>query len=95
MSVINIWVDHQDLPGSAAGRNYGAKAGIIKSGQQGSSGQIRVNVWMYTWSRLVRRNSAVCLGSDLVEDSYQDAELTISLEQLASRALSSAENAIT
>ena len=94
--ITTIGLDHQDLLGSTLEEITAQKAGIIKSGQQVVVGPVTsecMNVIREIASERGATVQAFGEGFSLVEDSYQDTELTISLEQLALKGAFQKENA--
>ena len=94
--ITTIGLDHQDLLGSTLEEITAQKAGIIKSGQQVVVGPVTrecMDVIRSTASKQGATVQAFGEGFSLVEDSYQDIELTIPLEQLALNGTFQKENA--
>lgn len=94
--ITTIGLDHQDLLGSTLEEITAQKAGIIKSGQQVVVGPVTRKCLDVIRGIASEKGATVqAFGEDfsLVEDSYQDAELTISLEQLALKGAFQKENA--
>ena len=94
--ITTIGLDHQDLLGSTLEEITAQKAGIIKSGQQVVVGPVTRECMDVIRSTASQQGATVqAFGEDfsLVEDSYQDNELTISLEQLALKGAFQKENA--
>ena len=94
--ITTIGLDHQDLLGSTLEEITAQKAGIIKSGQQVVVGPVTRKCLDVIRGVASEKGATVqAFGEDfsLVEDSYQDAELTISLEQLALKGAFQKENA--
>ena len=94
--ITTIGLDHQDLLGSTLEEITAQKAGIIKSGQQVVVGPVTRECMDVIRGVTSEKGATVqAFGEDfsLVEDSYQDAELTISLEQLALKGAFQKENA--
>ena len=94
--ITTIGLDHQDLLGSTLEEITAQKAGIIKSGQQVVVGPVTRECMDVIRSTASKQGATVqAFGEDfsLVEDSYQDTELTISLEQLALKGAFQKENA--
>ena len=94
--ITTIGLDHQDLLGSTLEEITAQKAGIIKSGQQVVVGPVSC-VCMDVIREIASEKGATvqAFGEDfsLVEDSYQDTVLTISLKQLALNGAFQKENA--
>lgn len=94
--ITTIGWDHQDLLGSTLEEITAQKAGIIKAGQQVVVGPVTrecMDVIRSTASKQGATVQAFGEGFSLVEDSYQDIELTIPLEQLALNGTFQKENA--
>ena len=94
--ITTIGLDHQDLLGSTLEEITAQKAGIIKAGQQVVVGPVTRECMDVIREIASEKGATVqAFGEDfsLVEDSYQDAELTISLEQLALKGAFQKENA--
>lgn len=94
--ITTIGLDHQDLLGTTLEEITAQKAGIIKSGQQVIVGPVTrecMDVIRDTASKQAATVQAFGEDFSLVEDSYQDAALTISLEQLALQGAFQKENA--
>ena len=94
--ITTIGLDHQDLLGSTLEEITVQKAGIIKAGQQVVVGPVTRECMDVIHSTASKQGATVqAFGEDfsLVEDSYQDTELTISLEQLALKGAFQKENA--
>lgn len=94
--ITTIGLDHQDLLGSTLEEITAQKAGIIKDGQQVVVGPVTRECMDVIHSTASKQGATVqAFGEDfsLVEDSYQDTELTISLEQLALKGAFQKENA--
>ena len=94
--ITTIGLDHQDLLGSTLEEITAQKAGIIKSGQQVVVGPVSrecMDVIRDTASKQAATVQAFDEDFFLIEDSYQDAELTISLKQLALNGAFQKENA--
>lgn len=94
--ITTIGLDHQDLLGSTLEEITAQKAGIIKSGQQVVVGPVTrecMDVIREIASEKGTTVQAFGENFSLVEDSYQDDELTISLEQLALKGAFQKENA--
>lgn len=94
--ITTIGLDHQDLLGTTLEEITAQKAGIIKSGQQVVVGLVTPECMDVIRGVASEKGATVqAFGEDfsLVEDSYQDAELTISLEQLALKGAFQKENA--
>ena len=94
--ITTIGLDHQDLLGSTLEEIAAQKAGIIKAGQQVVVGPVTrecMDVIRSTASKQGATVQAFGEGFSLVEDSYQDIELTIPLEQLALNGTFQKENA--
>ena len=94
--ITTIGLDHQDLLGSTLEEITAQKAGIIKAGQQVVVGPVTRECMDVIHSTASKQGATVqAFGEDfsLVEDSYQDTELTISLEQLALKGAFQKENA--
>jgi len=84
--ITTIGLDHQDLLGSTLEEITAQKAGIIKSGQQVVVGPVTRECMDVIREIASEKGATVqAFGEDfsLVEDSYQDTVLTISLKQLA------------
>ena len=94
--ITTIGLDHQDLLGSTLAEITAQKAGIIKSGQQVVVGPVTGECMDVIRNTASKQGATVqAFGEDfsLVEDSYQDAELSIPLEQLALQGAFQKENA--
>ena len=94
--ITTIGLDHQDLLGSTLEEITAQKAGIIKAGQQVVVGPVTRECMDVIHSTASKQGATVqAFGEDfsLVEDSYQDNELTIPLEQLALKGAFQKENA--
>lgn len=94
--ITTIGLDHQDLLGSTLEEITAQKAGIIKAGQQVVVGPVTrecMDVIRSTASKQGATVQAFGKGFSLVEDLYQDIELTIPLEQLALNGTFQKENA--
>ena len=94
--ITTIGLDHQDLLGSTLEEITAQKAGIIKSGQQVVVGPVTRECMDVIRSTASKQGATVqAFGEDfsLVEDSYQDDELTIPLKQLALNGAFQKENA--
>ena len=94
--ITTIGLDHQDLLGSTLEEITAQKAGIIKSGQQVVVGPVTRECMDVIREIASEKGATVqAFGEDfsLVEDSYQDIELTIPLEQLALKGTFQKENA--
>lgn len=94
--ITTIGLDHQDILGSTLEEITAQKAGIIKAGQQVVVGPVTRECMDVIHSTASKQGATVqAFGEDfsLVEDSYQDTELTISLEQLALKGAFQKENA--
>ena len=94
--ITTIGLDHQDLLGSTLEEITAQKAGIIKAGQQVVVGPVTrecMDVILSTASKQGATVQAFGKGFSLVEDLYQDIELTIPLEQLALNGTFQKENA--
>ena len=94
--ITTIGLDHQDLLGSTLEEITAQKAGIIKAGQQVVVGPVTRECMDVIHSTASKQGATVqAFGEDfsLVEDSYQDTELMISLEQLALKGAFQKENA--
>ena len=94
--ITTIGLDHQDLLGSTLEEITAQKAGIIKSGQQVVVGPVTRECMDVIRGVTSEKGATVqAFGEDfsLVEDSYQDIELTIPLEQLALKGAFQKENA--
>ena len=94
--ITTIGLDHQDLLGSTLEEITAQKAGIIKSGQQVVVGPVTRECMDVIRSTASKQGATVqAFGEDfsLVEDSYQDTELTILLEQLSLKGAFQKENA--
>lgn len=94
--ITTIGLDHQDLLGSTLEEITAQKAGIIKSGQQVVVGPV-TRECMDVIREIASEKGATVQAFDedffLIEDSYQDAELTIPLKQLALQGAFQKENA--
>jgi len=94
--ITTIGLDHQDLLGSTLEEITAQKAGIIKAGQQVVVGPVTRECMDVIRSTASQQGATVqAFGEDfsLVEDSYQDDELTIPLKQLALNGAFQKENA--
>lgn len=94
--ITTIGLDHQDLLGSTLEEITAQKAGIIKAGQQVVVGPVTRECMDVIRSTASKQGATMqAFGEDfsLVEDSYQDNELTIPLEQLALKGAFQKENA--
>lgn len=94
--ITTIGLDHQDLLGSTLEEITAQKAGIIKSGQQVVVGPVTRECMDVIREIASEKGATVrAFGEDfsIVEDSYQDNELTISLEHLALKGAFQKENA--
>ena len=94
--ITTIGLDHQDLLGSTLEEITAQKAGIIKAGQQVVVGPVTRECMDVIRGVASEKGATVqAFGEDfsLVEDSYQDNELTIPLEQLALKGAFQKENA--
>ena len=94
--ITTIGLDHQDLLGSTLVEITAQKAGIIKAGQQVVVGPVTRECMDVIRGVASEKGATVqAFGEDfsLVEDSYQDNELTIPLEQLALKGAFQKENA--
>ena len=94
--ITTIGLDHQDLLGSTLEEITAQKAGIIKAGQQVVVGPVTRECMDVIRSTASKQGATVqAFGEDfsLVEDSYQDTELTIPLEQLSLKGAFQKENA--
>ena len=94
--ITTIGLDHQDLLGTTLEEITAQKAGIIKAGQQVIVGPVTrecMDVIREIASEKGATVQAFGEDSSLVEDSYQDTKLTISLEQLALKGAFQKENA--
>ena len=94
--ITTIGLDHQDLLGSTLEEITAQKAGIIKAGQQVVVGPVTRECIDVIREIASEKGATVqAFGEDfsLVEDSYQDTKLTISLEQLALKGAFQKENA--
>ena len=94
--ITTIGLDHQDLLGTTLEEITAQKAGIIKSGQQVVVGPVTRECMDVIREIASEKGATVqAFGEDfsLVEDSYQDAELTIPLKQLALKGAFQKENA--
>ena len=94
--ITTIGLDHQDLLGSTLEEITAQKAGIIKAGQQVVVGPVTRECMDVIREIASEKGATVqAFGEDfsLVEDSYQDNELTIPLEQLALKGAFQKENA--
>ena len=94
--ITTIGLDHQDLLGSTLEEITAQKAGIIKPGQQVVVGPV-TRECMDIIRDIASQQGATVLafgeGFSLVDDSYQDAAFTISLEHLALQGAFQKENA--
>ena len=94
--ITTIGLDHQDLLGSTLEEITAQKAGIIKPGQQVVVGPV-TRECMDIIRDIASQQGATVLafgeGFSLVDDSYQDAAFTISLEHLALQGTFQKENA--
>jgi len=94
--ITTIGLDHQDLLGSTLEEITAQKAGVIKAGQQVVVGPVTRECMDVIRGVASEKGATVqAFGEDfsLVEDSYQDNELTIPLEQLALKGAFQKENA--
>ena len=94
--ITTIGLDHQDLLGSTLEEITVQKAGIIKAGQQVVVGPVTRECMDVIREIASEKGATVqAFGEDfsLVEDAYQDASLTIPLEQLALQGAFQKENA--
>lgn len=94
--ITTIGLDHQDLLGTTFEEITAQKAGIIKAGQQVVVGPVTRECMDVIRSTASKQGATVqAFGEDfsLVEDSYQDTVLTISLKQLALNGAFQKENA--
>ena len=94
--ITTIGLDHQDLLGSTLEEITAQKAGIIKAWQQVVVGPVTRECMDVIREIASEKGATVqAFGEDfsLVEDSYQDIELTIPLEQLALKGAFQKENA--
>ena len=94
--ITTIGLDHQDLLGSTLEEITAQKSGIIKSGQQVVVGPVTRECMDVIREIASEKGATVqAFGEDfsLVEDSYQDTVLTISLKQLALKGAFQKENA--
>jgi len=94
--ITTIGLDHQDLLGSTLEEITAQKAGIIKAGQQVVVGPVTRECMDVIREIASEKGATVqAFGEDfsLVEDSYQDTVLTISLKQLALNGAFQKENA--
>lgn len=94
--ITTIGLDHQDLLGSTLEEITVQKAGIIKPGQQVVIGPVTRECMDVIRDTASQQGAIVqAFGEDfsLVEDSYKDTELTISLKQLALQGAFQKENA--
>ena len=94
--ITTIGLDHQDLLGTTLEEITAQKAGIIKSGQQVVVGPV-TRECMDVIREIASEKGATVRAFDedffLIEESYQDSSLTISLEQLALQGAFQKENA--
>ena len=94
--ITTIGLDHQDLLGSTLEEITAQKAGIIKPGQQVVVGPV-TRECMDIIRDIASQQGATVLAFgevfSLVDDSYQDAAFTISLEHLALQGTFQKENA--
>lgn len=94
--ITTIGLDHQDLLGTTLEEITAQKAGIIKAGKQVVVGPVTRECMDVIREIASEKGATVqAFGEDfsLVEDSYQDIELTIPLEQLALKGAFQKENA--
>ena len=94
--ITTIGLDHQDLLGSTLEEITAQKAGIIKPEQQVIVGPVTRECMDVIRDTASQQGATVqAFGEDfsLVEDSYQDATLTIPLEQLTLKGAFQKENA--
>ena len=94
--ITTIGLDHQDLLGTTLEEITAQKAGIIKAGQQVVVGPVTRECMDVIREIASEKGATVqAFGEDfsLVEDSYQDTVLTISLKQLALNGAFQKENA--
>ena len=94
--ITTIGLDHQDLLGSTLEEITAQKAGIIKAGQQVVVGPVTRECMDVIRSTASKQGATVQAFGEyfsLVEDSYQDTELTIPLEQLSLKGAFQKENA--
>ena len=94
--ITTIGLDHQDLLGSTLEEITAQKAGIIKAWQQVVVGPVTRECMDVIRGVASEKGATIqAFGEDfsLVEDSYQDIELTIPLEQLALKGAFQKENA--
>ena len=94
--ITTIGLDHQDLLGTTLEEITAQKAGIIKAGQQVVVGPVTRECMDVIREIASEKGATVqAFGEEfsLVEDSYQDNELTIPLEQLALKGAFQKENA--
>lgn len=94
--ITTVGLDHQDLLGSTLEEITAQKAGIIKAGQQVVVGPVTRECMDVIREIASEKGATVqAFGEDfsLVEDSYQDTVLTISLKQLALNGAFQKENA--
>lgn len=94
--ITTIGLDHQDLLGTTLEEITAQKAGIIKAGQQVVVGPVTRECMDVIREIASEKGATVqAFGEDfsLVEDSYQDIELTIPLKQLALKGAFQKENA--
>ncbi len=94
--ITTIGLDHQDSLGTTLEEITAQKAGIIKAGQQVVVGPVTRECMDVIREIASEKGATVqAFGEDfsLVEDSYQDIELTIPLEQLALKGAFQKENA--
>lgn len=94
--ITTIGLDHQDLLGSTLEEITAQKAGIIKSGQQVVVGPVSCECMDVIHEVASEKGAAVQAFGEaffLIEDSYQDSSLTISLKQLALQGAFQKENA--
>ena len=94
--ITTIGLDHQDLLGSTLEEITAQKAGIIKAGQKVVVGPV-TRECMDVIRGVASEKGATVRAFDedffLIEESYQDSSLTISLEQLALQGAFQKENA--
>ena len=94
--ITTIGLDHQDLLGSTLEEITAQKAGIIKAWQQVVVGPVTRECMDVIRSTASQQSATVQAFDEdffLIEDSYQDAELTIPLKQLALNGAFQKENA--
>lgn len=94
--ITTIGLDHQDLLGTTLEEITAQKAGIIKARQQVVVGSVTRECMDVIRSTASQQGATVQAFDEdffLIEDSYQDTELTIPLKQLALKGAFQKENA--